>query len=66
MSTLYPGILASVSRPFDILDAMWLAFGTLANTNKKTPAINGENVILLACYIDGCAVIRPVGAPARQ
>ena len=39
MPTLYPGVLATVSRPFDTLDAVWLDFEALAN--NKTPAING-------------------------
>ena len=56
MPTLYPGVLATVSRPFGILDAMWLVFETLEN--KETPAIN--------CFCDECAVIRPVGATARR
>ena len=30
--TPYPGFVASVSRPFGTLDAMWLAFETLAIT----------------------------------
>ena len=39
--TLHPGGLASVSRPFGTLDAMWLIFEAL--TKNRTPAINGEN-----------------------
>ena len=34
MPTLYPGVLATVSRPFGTLDPLRLAFETL--TNKKT------------------------------
>ena len=36
MPTLYPGALATVSRPFGILDAMRLAVDTLANTKRPT------------------------------
>ena len=51
------------------MDAMWLAFETLAN--NMTPAINGDiyiyiyiSMCVIACFFDGCAVIHPVGAPA--
>ena len=37
--TLHPGVLATVSRPFGTMDAMWLAFEILAN--NTTRAING-------------------------
>ena len=63
--TLYQGVLATASRPFVTLDAMWLAFEALANS--KTPAINGGTYFSLPASSIGCAVIRPVGgAPARQ
>ena len=58
MPTLYPGVLATVSRPFSTLDAMWLALETLAN--NKTPAINGEKTFL-------CLLLRRVcGHPPRR
>ena len=31
MPTLYPGVMATEPRPFGTLDAMWLAFQSLAN-----------------------------------
>ena len=40
--SLYPGELAARPQPFDSIDAMWLALGTLAN--NKTPAINGAKL----------------------
>ena len=51
MPTLYPGVLATVSRPFGTLDAMWLAFETLVK--NKTPAINGEKTIILPASSTG-------------
>ncbi|CAN0443107.1 unnamed protein product, partial [Laminaria digitata] len=41
MPTLYPGDWATVPTPFTTIDAMWLAFRTMAT--NKTPAISGEN-----------------------
>ena len=40
MPVLYPGELATASKPFGSIDEMWLAFGGLST--KKTPAINGD------------------------
>ena len=42
LPTLYPGVMATETRSFGTLDAMWSAFQVLAN--NTTPAINGENV----------------------
>ena len=42
---LYPGALATVSRPFGTLDSMWLAFQTLAN--NETHSISGEKYFAL-------------------
>ena len=44
MPTLYPGVMATEPRPFGSLDAMWLAFQTLAN--NETPTINGECIYI--------------------
>ena len=62
MPTLYPGGMATEVRPFGTLNAMCLVFLSLANI--KTPAINGD-FFSFTCFIVGCAVIRPVGVPAR-
>ena len=62
MPTLYPGGLATVSKPFGILDAMWLAFETLA-TNMTCH--QRRNNFFFVCFFDECVVIRPVVAPAR-
>ena len=45
------------------MDTMWRAFSDLVH--NKTPAVNDEN-ISSACFFDGNAVIRSVGAPARR
>ena len=62
MPTLCPGAAATEPRPFGALDVMSLAYQTLKN--NKTPAINGD-FFSFTCFIVGCAVIRPVGVPAR-
>ena len=51
MPTLYPGVLATGSRSFGTLDAMWLAFETLAN--NKMPAINGAKQTYLPASSTG-------------
>ena len=61
MPSLYPGELATRPKPFDSIDAIWLALGTLAN--NKTPAIFGENNIVTTCGIGGTC-FRSVGSPA--
>ena len=45
MPTLYPGELATVPTPFSTIDAMWLAFQTMAT--NRTPAICGEKYFSL-------------------
>ena len=40
MPVLYPGELATASKPFESIDEMWLAFGGLLT--NKTPVINGD------------------------
>ena len=57
--TLYPGVLATVSRPFGTLDAMWLAFQTLAN--NETPAIDGEKYFYLPASWTGGRSFTPSG-----
>ena len=57
MPTLYPGIMASETRPFGTLDAMWLALQALES--NKTPAINGENLVPCLCR-------RESGHPPRR
>ena len=64
MPTLYPGSMATGPKPYASLDKMWKAFGDLSN--NKTPAINGDKFFFFASFFVGCAVIRPVGAPARR
>ena len=64
MPTLYPGSMATGPKPYASLDEMWKAFDDLSN--NKTPAINGEFFFFFASFFVGCAVIRPVGAPARR
>ena len=51
MPTLYPGVLATVSRPFGTLDALLLDFETLAT--NKTPANNGEIYLYLPASSTG-------------
>ena len=41
MPALYPGSMATGPKPYASLNETWTAFGDLSN--KKTPAINGEN-----------------------
>ena len=48
MPSLYPGELAIRPQPFDAIDAMWLALGTLAT--QKTPAINATELFSYLRY----------------
>ena len=59
MPTLYSGLIDTETRPFGTLDATWLAFQALANTQ-----IPAASIILFACFFVGRAAISPVGAPA--
>ena len=61
MPTLCPGVTATEMRAFGTLDAMWLAFQTLAN--NKTQAINGEIcfICLLLSRVRGRPSPRPPG-----
>ena len=61
MPTLYPGGMAAKPRPFGTLDDIWLAFQTF--TNKKTPAINGKNIIYTRGSSTRWADARPGSAP---
>ena len=65
MPTLYSGVLGAVSRPFAALDVMCECFFRCSRTIRHPPS-TAKNIFILACFYDGCAVIRPVGAPARQ
>ena len=58
MPTLYPGVLTTVLRPFGTMDAMRLAFETLAK--NKTLAINGETYFSFPVSSNGA---RPSGPP---
>ena len=51
MPRLYPGELATCPQPFDSIDVMWLALGTLANT--ISPAIHGVKLYLLNAVSGG-------------
>ena len=59
MPTLYPGVLATVPRPFGTSDAMWLAFQIIAN--YKTPAINDEHLFSLPASSTGGRSSTPSG-----
>ena len=59
VSTLYPGVLAMVSRPSGTLDAMWLAFQTLVN--NKTPAISSGNYFSVPACSNGARSSAPSG-----
>ena len=61
MPTLHPGGMAAKPRPFGTLDDIWLAFQTF--TNKKTPAINGKNIIYTRGSSTRWADARPGSAP---
>ena len=57
--TLYPGVLATVSRPFGTMDAMWLTFETLAK--NRTPAIKGETNLFPPASSTGVRSSAPSG-----
>ena len=59
MLMLYPGVPATVSRPFGPLDDMWLSFETLANNN--TSAINGVKCLSLHASSVGVRSSAPTG-----